>query len=115
MAESDVDGILWVVVGQPIERARLDPNLVEIASADPRSTAEQERAAELISDVRAGLERTGRSELIASLERPGASLIFAEPPLEPDVADDVRSLIRLGQPVSVFLSEPGATLTAFSD
>jgi hypothetical protein len=53
--------------------------------------------------------------LIASLERPGASLIFAEPPLEPDVADDVRSLIRLGQPVSVFLSEPGATLIAFSD
>lgn len=115
VGESDVDGILWVVVGQPIERARLDPNLVEIASADPRSTAEQERAAELISDIRAGLERTGRSELIASLERPGASLIFAEPPLEPDVADDVRSLIRLGQPVSVFLSEPGATLIAFSD
>jgi hypothetical protein len=103
------------VVGQPIERARQDPNLVEIASADPRSSSEQARAVELLAAIRAGLERTGRDDLVASLERPGASLVFAEPPLEVDVADDVRALIRLGQPVSVFRAEPGANVTAFDE
>jgi hypothetical protein len=113
--EDDVDAVLWVVVGQPIERARQDPNLVEIASADPRSSSEQARAVELLAAIRAGLERTGRDDLVASLERPGASLVFAEPPLEVDVADDVRALIRLGQPVSVFRAEPGANVTAFDE
>lgn len=113
--ESEVDFVLWVVVGVPIERARLDPNLVEVASADPRSALDRERAADLIVRIRDGLERTGREDLIASLERPGASLVFAEPPLEPEVADDVRELIRLGQPVSVFRAERGAVLTAFDD
>jgi hypothetical protein len=41
--------------------------------------------------------------------------VFAEPPLEVDVADDVRALIRLGQPVSVFRAEPGANVTAFDE
>lgn len=115
MREEDVDSVLWVVVGQPIERARLDPNLVEIASADPRSNSEQRRAVELLAEIRSGLERTGRDDLISSLERPGASLVFAEPPLDPAVADDVRDLIRLGQPVSVFRAEPGAKVTAFDE
>ena len=113
--EDSVDSVLWVVVGAPIERARLDPNLVEIASTDPRSETERSRATELLTQIRAGLERTGRDDLIASLERPGASLVFAEPPLEPDVADDVRALIRLGQPVSVFRAQAGAKVTAFSE
>lgn len=113
-SESDVDAVLWVVVGGPIERARQDPNLTEIASADPRSADEQVRATELIDEIRDGLERTGRDDLIGSLDRPGASLIFAEPPLDPAVADDVRALIRLGQPVSVFRSTPGYQSPAFA-
>lgn len=113
VSESDVDRILWVVVGEPISRARLDPDLLEIASADPRTPAEQVRATELIEDIRAGLERTGRTDMLATLDRPGASLTFAEPPLEPDVADDVRELIRLGQPVAVFSSAPGVPIAAF--
>jgi len=113
--EEEVDFVLWVVVGRPIERARLDPNLEEIASANPRSRTQEQRAIELFAKIRAGLERTGRDDLIASLERPGASLVFAEPPLEPDVADDVRALIRLGQPVSVFRAQAGAKVTAFSE
>ena len=112
--ESEVDAVLWVVVGRPIERARQDPNLTEIAAADPRSAVEQDRAKELIDAIRDGLERTGRDDLIGSLDRPGASLIFAEPPLEPSVADDVRALIRLGQPVSVFRSDPGYQSFAFA-
>lgn len=113
VAESDVDRVLWVVVGAPIERARLDPDLTEIASADPRTPEEQVRASELIDDIRAGLERTGRVDLLDSLDRPGASLIFAVPPLEPDVAVDVSTLILLGQPVSVFSSAPGVPIAAF--
>jgi len=113
--EEEVDFVLWVVVGRPIERARLDPNLEEIASANPRSSTQEQRAIELFAKIRAGLERTGRDDLIASLERPGASLVFAEPPLEPDVADDVRALIRLGQPVSVFRAQAGAKVTAFDE
>ena len=94
-------------------RSRLDPDLTEIASADPRTPEEQVRARELIDDIRAGLERTGRDDLLDSLDRPGASLIFAVPPLEPDVAVDVSTLILLGQPVSVFSSAPGVPIAAF--
>lgn len=113
VAESEVDRILWVVVGEPIERARRDPDLTEIASADPRSPEQQQLARRLLERIRAGLVRTGRDDMLASLDRPGASLIFAEPPLEPDVADDVRALIRLGQPVAVFWSRPGVAIAAF--
>ncbi|NDE79972.1 MAG: hypothetical protein EB037_03485 [Actinobacteria bacterium] len=113
-SEDEVDGVLWVVVGQPIDEARLDPNLIEVAHADPRTESDKQREVELIGDIRDGLQRTGRTDLIELLERPGAALLFADPPLDPSVADEVRALIRLGQPVSVFLSEPGVIVASLA-
>lgn len=113
-AEGDVDSVLWVVVGEAIDTARRDPDLTEVASADPRSSKDERTADELKIAIRAGLEKTGRSDLLPLLDRPGAQLLFAEPPLDPDVAEDVRALIRLGQPVAMFMSEPGVAIAAFA-
>lgn len=103
----EVDQILWVVVGPAIDRARRDPALTEVAFYNPRSADQQVRAERLLVEIADGLRRTGRAELVSSLQSPGASLIFVEPPLEPDVAGLVRELIGMGQPVGVFMVAPG--------
>lgn len=109
---AEVDEILWVVVGPAVDAARRDPALTLEAYYNPRSDVQQERAVELLSAIADGLVRTGRSELVSSLETPGAALVFVEPPLEPDVADLVRELIRMGQPVGVFSIAPGDVATS---
>lgn len=105
--EVGVDEVLWVVVGPAVDRARSDRTLSEKAYYNPRRPDEQIRAERLLVDIAAGLRRTGRADLVETLQSPGASLIFVEPPLEPDVAELVRQLIRMGQPVGVFASRPG--------
>lgn len=108
----DVDQVLWVVVGPAVETALLDPALELEAYYNPRSEVQQLRAEVLLADIAAGLIRTGRAELVSSLETPGAALVFVEPPLEPEVADLVRELIRMGQPVGVFSIAPGDVATS---
>lgn len=103
----DVDQILWVVVGPAVDRARDDPALTEVAYYNPRTPDEQSRAERLLVEIADGLRRTGRGDLVSSLQSPGASLIFVEPPLDPDVAELVRQLIGMGQPVGVFKAPPG--------
>ncbi|MGA0879423.1 MAG: hypothetical protein ACO3SP_09925, partial [Ilumatobacteraceae bacterium] len=108
----EVDQVLWVVVGPAVERARVDPALREMASFNPRTPRQQARAEKLLLEIADGLRRTGRSDLVSSLQSPGASLIFVEPPLEPEVAELVRELITMGQPVGVFAVPPGVEATS---
>lgn len=110
--ETASDTVLWVVVGPAITRATSDPDLRQVAYFDPRTAEEQANGTELLHDIARGLERAGRSDLLASLEAPGASLLFAEPPLPDDVAALVRQLVLLGQPVGVFAIPPGMTPTS---
>lgn len=105
--EESADLILWVVVGPANGRARVDNELRQIAYFDPRSADEQVRGDELLREIAAGLRRVGRDELLGSLDAPGASLLFAEPPLPADIAALVRELVLLGQPVGVYSIPPG--------
>lgn len=107
-----VDEILWVVVGPAIDRARQDPALTEMAYYNPRTAEQQARAERLLVEIADGLRGTGRADLVSSLRSPGASLIFVEPPLEPEVAELVRQLIGMGQPVGVFMVPPGVDTTS---
>jgi hypothetical protein len=61
----------------------------------------------LLKDISQMLIDAGRGELVSTLETPGASLIFAEPPLPDDIAAVVRQLISLGQPVAMYSVAPG--------
>ena len=54
----------------------------------------------------------GRDDLVAALEIPGASLIFAEPPLPDEIATVVRKFISLGQPVAMYSVAPGVSVTS---
>lgn len=103
----DTDGVLWVVVGPALERAKSDPRLSLIAEFNPRSEEQQRRALELLRDVEQGLLAAGREDLVSSLESPGASILFTTPPLPEETADLVRELIGMGQPSGVFAMAVG--------
>ena len=105
--EDQVDQILWVVVGPAIKNADADPALTKLGEANPRSASEELLAQKLLKDIARMLTDAGRGELVATLETPGASLIFAEPPLPDDIAAVVRQLISLGQPVAMYSVAPG--------
>ena len=105
--ESNVDTVLWVVVGPAIKRADADPVLTKLGEANPRSESEEVLAQQLLIDVSAMLTDAGRDDLVAALEIPGASLIFAEPPLPDEIATVVRKFISLGQPVAMYSVAPG--------
>jgi hypothetical protein len=110
--ENDVDTILWVVVGPAIKRADADPALTKLGEANPRSEDEEVLAQSLLIDVAAMLTAAGRDDLVAALEVPGASLIFAEPPLPDEIATVVRTFISLGQPVAMYSVAPGVPVTS---
>ncbi len=105
--EDDVNDVLWVVVGPKNESLVDDPILTRVAYFDPRSADERLRAETLLVAIEDGLRAAGRDELIPNLVSPGASLLFAEPPLPDDVARDLRELYLLGQPVGVYSVSPG--------
>jgi hypothetical protein len=102
-----VDQIWWIVVGPANDELAAESSVERLAYVNPRSAAEQSEAERLLADIATGLRSTGRSELIDQLFAPGASLLFAEPPLEPDVATMVRDLYLLGQPVGVYVLPEG--------
>ena len=110
--ENDVDTVLWVVVGPAIKRADADPALTKLGEANPRSESEEVLAQSLLIDVAAMLTAAGRDDLVAALEVPGASLIFAEPPLPDEIATVVRAFISLGQPVAMYSVAPGVPVTS---
>jgi hypothetical protein len=105
--EDQVDQILWVVVGPAIKNADADPALTKLGEANPRSASEELLAQKLLKDIAQMLTEAGRGDLVSTLETPGASLIFAEPPLPDDIASVVRQLISLGQPVAMYSVAPG--------
>lgn len=105
--EDEVDEILWVVVGPAISKADQDTALTKLGYANPRSESEEVLAQELLTKIASMLDEAGREELISTLDTPGASLIFAEPPLPNDIATAVRRLISLGQPVAIYEVAPG--------
>ncbi len=111
-SELSVDEILWVVVGPAIARADLDQALTKIAHVDPRTAQEAILAEQLLNDIRDGLIAADRRELVPSLDTPGASLLFAEPALPAPIAEMVRQLILLGQPVAMYAVTPGTTVTS---
>jgi hypothetical protein len=103
----DTDGVLWVVVGPALERAKTDLRLSLVAEFNPRSDEQQRRALVLLRDVEEGLLAAGREDLVSSLESPGASILFTTPPLPEETADLVRELIGMGQPSGVFAMAVG--------
>lgn len=100
--DGQVDDVWWVVVGPVNDTLSSDSDVVRLAYVNPRSPQEQIEAERLLDDIESGLVATGRPELVEQLTAPGASLLFAEPPLEPSVAESVRLLYLLGQPVGVY-------------
>lgn len=107
---SDVDRLWWIVVGPVNDELVAEPVVERIAYVNPRSPEQQRRAERLLVEIEAGLIATGRAELVSQLSAPGASLLFAEPPLVPEVAEMVRDLYSLGQPVGVYVLPEGADI-----
>lgn len=50
---------------------------------------------------------TGREDLVAQENPAGAAVLFAFPPIEPDIVELLTEYYRLGQPVSVLVLPEG--------
>ena len=112
--EADADGVLYLVVGPKADEVALTPGLTAIASFDPRTPAERERSEELRVLLGTRLVEIGRPELVEALDAQygQARLIFADPPLPPDVAVLAGEFVDLRQPGVVFLAPPGTPVPA---
>lgn len=106
--ESEVDRVWWIVVGPVNDELAVADGVERIAYVNPRTADEQIDAERLLVDIENGLRATGREDLVPQLTSPGASLLFAEPPLRADVAEKIRELYLLGQPVGVYVLPEGA-------
>ncbi len=109
LAEADATAVLYLVVGPKADEVRGTPGVQEITSFDPRTPEEQARSAELRAALEARLVEVGRAELVEALDAQygQARLIFADPPLPPDVAAMAGEFVDLRQPGAVFLAPPG--------
>jgi hypothetical protein len=107
LKESDADGVLYVVVGNDIERWRRRTDATELAYAKPRTVAEQAEADALHRRLAARLTEIGRADLVPSLDTLYAAVLFA-PGMPPDVQRDMSRLTDLRLPASLFLTAPGA-------
>jgi hypothetical protein len=108
-AETDAD--LWVVSGQrAIDEMRARPDARELGGFDPRSPAEQQRSAQLLTQIDAGLCAAGRGDLVPRLdEQYGLSSLLLS---DVGLPDDVRPLLdeyqALRLPSAVFEVATGA-------
>lgn len=106
-AADEVDQVWWYVVG-PIDEESLDrPGVERIAHVDPRSSADEVEAERLLAEIERRLVETGREELVEQDNPAGAAVLFAFPPIEPDIVDLLTEYYRLGQPVSVLVLPEG--------
>lgn len=104
---SEVDQVWWFVVG-PMDDSALDrPGVERIAHVDPRSSADEEEAERLLAEIERRLVESGREELAEQKNPAGAAVLFAFPPIEPDIVDLLTEYYRLGQPVSVLILPEG--------
>src|SRR6266508_1867455 len=104
LAESDTDGVLYVIVGRDIDRWRERDDATELAYAEPRSLAEQVEGADLRTRLAARLTELGRADLVPSLDQLYAAVLFA-PGLPDDVKRDMSRLTDLRLPAALFLTK----------
>lgn len=114
LAEDDATAVLYLVIGPQIDQVRGTPGLQEIAEFDPRSPEQQARSEELRALLVEGLVAAGRPELVDALDAQygQARLIFADPPLPPEIAELAGEFVGLRQPGVVFLAPPGTAVPA---
>ncbi len=110
LPETSAGGVLYVVSGEAaIEQARTLPGVIEVASYDVRTPAQQERSDQLRFEVEDALRAEGREDQIAQLDQANgqAALLFADPPLPPAAAVPLQEYVSLRLPAAVFLAPPG--------
>lgn len=104
---SQADREWWFVVGAIDDDALARPGVERIAVFDPRTAADEAEAARLLAEIERRLVETGRQDLVGQENPAGAAVLFAFPPIEPDIVDLLTEYYRLGQPVSVLVLPEG--------
>jgi hypothetical protein len=109
LPEDRADAVLYLVVGGKLDEVRSTPGLRELAWFDPRTPGERIRSDELRAFLERRLAEIGRPDLVEALDAQygQARLIFADPPLPPDIFAAAEEFVDLRQPGAVFLAAPG--------
>ena len=110
IAADRADAAIWFVTGSGIARWKAKADARLIAEADPLSPEERARAVAISARVRTRLAQIGGPELAAKLDDGLWNVLLddtyrANPPA--DVAADIVTLGKLGEPTAVFLTDPG--------
>jgi hypothetical protein len=113
MALEEADTVVWVVTGEPaIAATAALPGAVELARADVRTPAEQDRSQVLRARVEEGLRALGRDDLVVRLdEQYGVSQVEVIPGLPDALLGDLRAYRELRLPGAVF-AVPAAEVDA---
>lgn len=106
-SERDVDQVWWFMVGPVDEEAVAAPGIERLAHVDPRSPGDEAEATALLAAIEERLIETGRDDLVAQSNPAGAAVLFAYPPVAPDIVDLLTDFYRLGQPVGVYVIPEG--------
>ncbi len=102
-----VDREWWFVVGSLDEESLDQPGVERVAVFDPRTPADEVEGARILAAIERRLSETGRDDLLEQKNPAGAAVLFAFPPIEPDIVDLLTEYYRLGQPVSVLVLPEG--------
>ncbi|UDY36464.1 hypothetical protein [Dermatobacter hominis] len=105
-AADDVDGVLWLVTGDAIERWRRRDDVEEVAHFDPRTDAEARSADDGHDDLVAHLTELGGPELASRLATNHWD-ILGDSRVDEATKQEVIRLARSGLPTAVFLGPPG--------
>jgi hypothetical protein len=108
--EQTATAVLYLVLGETsIERARSNPDVVELGAFDVRTPQQRRRSGELRAEIEAALSAAGQADRIALLDAyyGQAQLLFNEPAPPPHVRDLLGEYIDLRQPAAVFRAAPG--------
>ena len=109
LPEESAGGVLYVVVGESaIERARTTSGLTELAYVDVRTDAERERSEEIRAELEEALTAAGMADRIDLLDSANgqAQLLFADPPMPPEVAEPLGAYVALRHPTALFEAAP---------
>jgi len=109
LAFGEWDSEIHLVSGAFIDewRAR-DESYVEVVEFDGRSEAERQRFAELAERVGRRLIEIDQAELLTIV--PNILEASLTPGLPDDIVGDLGEMVDIGEPVAVFIAQPGAFL-----
>ncbi len=108
IAIDDATAEIVLATGSYVEQWRSDPRMVEVASVEPKTPAQQAEYDEVRLELIDGLEAAGLDDLVDLVDS-NLFGVLVDTRLAPALATNVDRLLSLGQETAVFIGPAGVT------